>query len=259
MAKQSGLHQIRGKVGEHSYYKQTGVASGLIRSINQGMSSRVKTAEEYANVRLNNAEFGQAGRIAKVLGMMISPKYRPMLLPFSQSKMCKVILESIKNDTSAPWGQRNVSSTVDGVTVLVNALNSVRKNDPDSYGVSISMGEDVLYVDTDSILSAAKLAAIGANGYDIRVVAAAPWIGSFSGDGYGDSFARGNNYDLEDLTTGEHEAVNYAFRPAPPQGWPAFRQDFFIIIIMPYRTVNLTKYILQEHCTFFASEVPSEE
>lgn len=259
MAKQSGLHQLRGKVGEHSYYKQTGITSGLVRSINQGLSSRVKTADEYANTRLNNAEFGQAGRIAKVLGMFITPKYRPMILPFSQSKMCKLLLESIKQDSTAPWGKRNISSTVDGVTVLVNALNFVRKNDPESYGVSISMGEDELLVHTDDVMMPSKLAAIGADGYEIRVVACAPWIGSATDDGYGDSYARGLNYDLTDVDPGSDLHVNYEFRSAPPQGWPAFRHDFFVVIVMPFRTVNSSKYILQEHCTYFASEVPSED
>lgn len=256
MAKQSGLHQLRGKVGEHSYYKQTGVASGLVRSINQGMSARVKTSEEYANVRLNNAEFGQAGRIAKVLGMFITPKYRPMILPFSQSKMCKVLLESIKQDTSAAWGKRNVPSLDSGVSVLVNALNSVRKNDPESYGVSISISEDKLVINTDDVLAPAKLNAIGANGYNIRVIAACPWIGTAISDGYGDSFARANIYDISGATSSDDYSVDYAFRPTPPQGWPAFQQNFFVIIIMPYRQINDTDYVLQEHCTYFAAEVP---
>lgn len=256
MAKQSGLHQLRGKVGEHSYYKQTGVESGLVRSINQGMSARVKTSDEYANVRLNNAEFGQAGRIAKVLGMFISPKYRPMVLPFSQSKMCKVILESIKQDTTADWGKRNIPSTTNGVTVLVNALNSVRKNDPDSYGVNISMNEDNLEVSADPVIASAKLAAIGANGYHVRVIAASPWIGTAISNGYGDSFARANIYDYDEFVAGTSWSVDYQFRPAPPQGWPAFIQQFFVIIIMPYRIVNDADYILQEYCTYFASDIP---
>lgn len=259
MAKQSGLHQIRGKVGEHSYYKQTGVASGLIRSINQGMSERVKTSEEYANVRLNNAEFGQAGRIAKVLGMFISPKYRPMILPFSQSKMCKSILESIKQDSTSQWGQRNIPRTVDGVTVLVNTLNSVRKNDPESYGVSISIADDKLVVLLDPNISLAKINAIGADGYDLRVVAAAPWIGTPISTGYGDSFARANIYDQTELVPGDDWQVDYLFRPAPSEGWPAFVLQFFVVTILPYRNVNGTHYTLQEYCTFFASEVPSEE
>lgn len=258
MAKQSGLHQLRGKVGEHSYYKQTGVASGLVRSINQGMSARVKTSDEYANVRLNNAEFGQAGRIAKVLGMFITPKYRPMLLPFSQSKMCKVLLDAIKKDSTAAWGQRNISTTTSGIQVCINALNSVHKNDPESYGVSISLNEDQLRISLDETLSAAKLAAIDAEGFDIRVVAAAPWIGSYQGDGYGDSFARANFYDHADMVPGQDFDCDFLFRPVPPQGWPAFRLTFGVVIIMPYRTVNDRKYTLQEHCTYKAFDTPDE-
>ena len=249
---------MRGKVGEHSYYKQTGVANGLVRSINQGMSARVKTSDEYANVRLNNAEFGQAGRIAKVLGQFITPKYRPMLLPFSQSKMCKIILEAIKQDTKAEWGKRNISTSQSGIVVLINALNSVRKNDPESYGVSVSTVEDQLQVKVDNVLSTEKLDAIGANGYNIRVLAAAPWIGKAGNDRYGDSYARANIYDVYGAAPGDSNKVAYLFRPVPPEGWPAFRLTFGIIIIMPYRYVNGEEYTLQEHCTYFAFDTPDE-
>lgn len=256
MAKQSGLHQLRGKVGEHSYYKQTGVASGLVRSINQGMSSRVKTSEEYANVRLNNAEFGQAGRIAKVLGQFITPKYRPMILPFSQSKMCTVLLNAIKKDTSAAWGKRNVPFLDSGVTVLIDALNSVRKNDPESFGISIRMNEDKLEVYSNEVITQSKLDSIGASGFDARIIAACPWIGTALVDGYGESFARANIYDNFDNGAGDSWDVDYAFRPVPPKDWPAFQQNFFVVIILPYRTVNRVKYTLQEHCTYFASAIP---
>jgi len=259
MAKQSGIHQLRGKVGEHSYYRQTGIQSGLVRSINQGMSSRVKNDESFANTRLNNKEFGQAGRIARVLAQLITPKFRPMILPFSQSKMTTFILEAIKRDTTAPWGSRNVSETLSGATTLVDALNSVRKNDPDTYGVSISIVEDNLKVLVDDVLSSAKLSAIGADGYDIRVVAAAPWIGKRTNLMYGFSFARSNVYDLISMGSGDDNMVDYEFPSAPTEGFPAFRQDFFVIIIMPYRTVNNTRYTLQEHCSYFASDVPSQE
>lgn len=259
MAKQSGLHQLRGKVGEHSYYRQTGVKSGLVRAINQGMSARVKTSEEYSNVRLNNAEFGQAGRIAKVLGMFITPKYRPMILPFSQSKMCKALLESIKSDSSAAWGQRNIPSQSSGASILVNALNIVRKNDPESFGLSIGINAttDKLEVTSNEVLTQAKLDAIGASGYDLRVLAARPWIGTAHDGTYADSYARANIYDEVDKKAGDVIAIDYEFRPAPSAGWPAFSQEFFVIIIMPFRTVNNEKYTLQEHCTYFASEVPA--
>lgn len=256
MAKQSGLHQIRGKVGEHSYYSQTGVSGGLIRSINQGLSARVKNDAAFANTRLNNAEFGQAARISKVLGKLISPKFRPMILPFSQSKMSKIILEAIKTKTGA-WGQRNLSST--DLPVFLEAINSVHKNNPDEYGLLFSVDDaDNFIVESDETLFPAKLSAIGANGYDLVVLAARPWIGTYStaDSKYADSFARANIYQGNIDNGGEEYSVDYEFRPAPPAGWPAFDVDFMVVVIMPYRLINNTHHILQEHCTFVAMELP---
>lgn len=259
MAKQSGLHQIRGKVGEHSYYRQSGVSAGLIRSINQGLSSRVKTGEEYANTRLNNAEFGQACRIAGVLGQMVTPKYRPMILPFSQSKMAKIILESIKTKTGS-WGQRNLSST--DASVFVNAINSVHKNNPDEYGLSYSVNsQDEFVVTSDQTLFPAKLSAIGADGYNLVVLAARPWIGEFIAgmNDYAKSYPRVNTYLGDVSGAGESSTFDYSFRPAPPAGFHDFYVDFMVVVILPYRAVGGQSHILQEHCTFVAMELPSVE
>lgn len=106
MAKQSGIHQIRGKVGEMSYYQQSGVNAGIVRRINQGLSSRVKTAPEFANTRLNNAEFKTAASIAAAAGHSVIPAWRSMFRRFSQANMVKRIQEAIKQDTTNPWGLR---------------------------------------------------------------------------------------------------------------------------------------------------------
>lgn len=257
MAKQSGLHQLRGKVGEHSYYRQTGIVSGLVRSINQGMSARVKNDEAFANTRLNNAEFGQAGRIASALGQYITPKFRPMVLPFSQSKMAKVILEYIKNDTTAPWGQRNIVVANSG-DMQVAALNSVVKNRFEDFGLNLSIDEEqgVLSV-TVTAETSNKVAAIGANGVDVRFVAATTWIGTFvqSAGKYADSYARANAYteEMSSFEVGDDVTFDYALRPAPPEGWPAIMAERTgICILLPYRNINGKKHVLQEHCTFKA-------
>lgn len=255
MAKQSGLHQIKGKVGEHSYYQQTGVVGGLVRRINQGLSEKVKTAEAFANTRLNNAEFGQAGRISSVLGMFISPKFRPMLLPFSQSKMAKIVLESIKTD-SASWGQRNLTtSTIP--QVCCQALNSVSKNNFHNYGLSMSINDET---STLNILGRSefrnKMLSIGASGCDFRVVACSPWIGTFvpGNNAYANSYARGLNFDstYSNLLIDYELDLQYQFRSAPPQGWPAIYGNFFVIIVLPFKTLNGVNHYLQEHCTFYA-------
>lgn len=257
MAKQSGLHQLRGKVGEHSYYRQTGVSSGLVRSINQGMSQRVKTSEEYANVRLNNAEFGQGGRIASVLAQYITPKFRPMVLPFSQSKMAKIILEYIKNDTTAPWGQRNITATNSG-DMQVAALNAVAKNRFEEFGFNLVIDEELSQLNLSlSNESLSKISSIGADGFDCSFLAISTWIGNFvTGTGkYAPSYARANIYTdgIDDPELSDELIFTYSLRPAPPEGWPAFAAvRTGLLIVLPYRSINGTKYILQENCTFKA-------
>lgn len=257
MAKQSGLHQLRGKVGEHSYYRQTGIASGLVRAINQGMSSRVKNDEAFANTRLNNAEFGQAGRIASVLAQYITPKFRPMVLPFSQSKMAKVILEYIKNDSTAQWGQRNITVANSG-DMQVAALNSVVKNRFEDFGISLHVDEETLKLTcTFSNETINKLSAIGANGLTLQFAATTTWIGTFvqSSGKYADSYARANVYSdgQDNFDEGDSVEFTYTLRQAPPQGWPAIMAERTgVLIVLPHRIINGQAHILQEHCTFKA-------
>lgn len=261
MAKQSGLHQINGKVGEHSYYRQTGVASGLIRSINQGLSEKVKTDEAYVNTRLNNAEFGQACKIAARMIQYITPKFRPMILPFSQSKMAKLILEQIKESTGS-WGQRNLEDA-SGV-VSAPLLSTLAKNNFDAYGLSLDNdhGDGPLQLVCDSILSTAKLQAIGADGYSIRVVFTSTWVGDYISESrkYADSFSRGNNVDIERVVPGRTTDLSEAEYPLnPPQSWPAHAIRMIVVVVMPFRTINGTAHILQEHCSFKAFEELSIE
>lgn len=250
MAKQSGLHQIRGKVGEHSYYKQSGVAAGLIRSINQGMSARVKTGEEYANTRLNNAEFGQACAIAGGLGKTVTPKYRPMILPFSQSKMAKTILEIIKSKTGN-WGERNVAAA--DIDSLLAALNGTAKNDFSSYGVSLDFQEGELV--SDDVLSNAKLSAIGADKYLVNVSNVALRVGIYSAaeHKYAQTIVRGKS-EMFELNADDSKTFHTAF-PALPAG-PFVDFQFYVLVVMPARIVNGVDHILQEYCTFMTIAKP---
>lgn len=255
MAKQAGLHQIRGKVGEHSYYSQTGVVGGLIRSINQGLSEKVKTAAAFANTRLNNAEFGQAGRIAGVLARYIEPKYRPMILPFSQSKMAQQILEVIKRDTINPWGERNINDP-DGVAIAP-VLSSVAKNDFSDWGISFGAPTSEPGGDVDLNFSdqfEAKLGAIGAVDAEVRVLFANSVIGKFNtfNNKYAMSYARAN-IGLDTIVSGsgsETIAVNFPAAQDPAAPW--VDNNIVVVIVLPRRVVNGNEYILQEHCTFRA-------
>lgn len=89
-----------------SYYQQAGVNAGLVRRINQGLSDRVRTAVEFANTRLNNAEFKTASLVGAAAGHSVIPAWRSMFRRFAQANMVKRLKELIKEDTAHPWGLR---------------------------------------------------------------------------------------------------------------------------------------------------------
>lgn len=250
MAKQVGLHQIRGKVGEHSYYRQTGVSAGIIRAINQAMSGKVKSDDAFANTRLNNAEFGQACRIAAAIARYVTPKYRPMILPFSQAKLAKQILEQIKLD-DASWGQRNISDP--NGEILAPILSSVAKNNFDDWGIDLVW--DSANSQYDVVASAQfeeKLAAIGADGAAIKLAWAGTWIGNYNSDGrYVGTYARAN-FSGSDMSSAGSESFSPDYRPAPQAGDPVTESKMIVMIVLPFRTIHSTDHTLQEHCTFKA-------
>lgn len=265
MAKQSGLHQIRGKVGEHSYYRQSGVASGLIRSINQGLSSRVKTGDEYANTRLNNSEFGAAANVAGLLGRMITPKYRPMILPFSQSILAKDVLELAKNHAGF-WGQRTI--TADDTPALAAAVTRLSKlNVSDLTNLVLTRTSagavNVMGVFSNEVVN--ELASLGVDGIMYKITTFMLDSGQYNSDT--DHILRGRLRSV-DVVSGNlvisagggsvdiDEAVNVSQVPAPQH---FVRHQFAVTVIMPYRTLNSTPYILQELCRFQVNQVPAQE
>ena len=126
MAKQSGIHGIRGKINGVSYYSSKN-GGQLIRKINEGMSSRVKTAKEYANTRLNNAEFGAAGSLAGAIVRPISQRWRFILDSIATGKLVKAIKAAMMQDTASPWGERVVPLTQ--MAHLQDVFNGFSKNE----------------------------------------------------------------------------------------------------------------------------------
>lgn len=250
MAKQSGMHQIKGKVGEYSYYRQSGISNGLIRSINPAMSGRVKTGEEYANTRLNNAEFGQACRIAAKLISGITPKFRPMILPFAQAKLAKSVLDLIKQTDDA-WGERNLDDPQ--ATAVSPLINQLAKNNFDEYGVTLDTDDqDRLVAKSDNVICPAKLAAIGADGYRVRIIPFSLWQGKYdtTQHRYHFSFMDTNVYELAMADNEEDVIQGAAYPPHAPQGSPYTTINGIIVVVMPQRTIGGVENILQQYCTF---------
>lgn len=272
MAKQIGIHQIKGKVGNRSYYRQSGVADGLSREINAAMSGRVKTDEAYANTRLNNREFGQACKIAGILGRFIQPKFRPMVLPFSQSKMAQIVLEVIKNDptASAQWGYRGLAMSP--LVVPVEALNACVKNRFDDIFSDITWeltagtgaARTLEFAGTPQAGAQDFLRSIGADGIYTKVIACSfiykrP-VAADQEDATVLGLPRRSGTDetaVSGLTPTDNVSLNVTFiKPLAPTGGEV--ATIGVAIVMPYREIGGTQHILQEYCTYVAQQVAEE-
>lgn len=261
MAKQSGIHQLRGKVGEHSYYRQTGISSGLVRQINQGMSERVKTDLAYANTRLNNAEFGAAGNVASLLGKLVNPKFRPMILPFSQSIMAKRILELAKSST-ADWGKRVVTNT-DNAALADILTDSSKKAVSDFLQVTIdrtNATEIEVTLKTNASQSAI-FRDMGADSVLFNVVQYDVATGRYNNvkDAIQKGYVRVRESWEETKSTATDIDTYNSLNVAPFQPTPElfYGQQFVVVVVMPQRTINNEAHILQEHCMFAAYPIPS--
>jgi len=261
MAKQSGIHQIKGKVGEMSYYKQSGVSSGLIRSINQGMSARVKSGEEYANTRRNNVEFGGAADAAKVFIKTIVPKFRPMFVTFAQAKLTKSILALAQANDGVDWGKRSIVAA--DLSAVLENLNVLAKNDYSTYfGNFVSvLGSAAGKTELDISLTADQVDALiglGFDGVQFKLATYAVLTGEY-------------NENTGKITKGVRLPISSAIVDAELQAGQAFNEDteldgkesgatpatlisnrISVCVAMPYKIINEVPYTMQEWCSFAA-------
>lgn len=264
MAKQSGIHQIKGKIGEYSYYKSTGVQGGLIRSINQGLSERVKKSAEYANARLNNQEFGAAANVAGLLGKMVVPKFRPMILPFSQSRMAKEILKVAREHT-INWGQRVVTS--EDTEKLAAILTAQSKRDASEFvsleSTRVSISELEAYAgytaEQATLMSSLGITRLTVSASVINL-ATGEWlpISQTMSTGYIQRLSDGMVLDSSEVVSGESAGSTESVEVSqfiPESGHSA--HQLVIFVVMPERTINNVSHILQEYCSFVAMPLPA--
>lgn len=264
MAKQRGLHQIKGKVGEFSYYNQTGVSGGLIRKINEGLSARVKSDAAYANTRLNNREFGAAADTASLLGKTVVPKFRPMILPFSQSSMAKEVLK-IARQHVADWGQRVVTS--DDTAKLCDILSSMSKRAADEFvSVSVSRGSATAATVSASFTAAqaSLMIAQGITALTVKAVqydiATGQWVPLAQEMSTGYLLARDSVLPMDEIEitegSSDSQSEDLTVSTFVPEANHAGHQ-IVVFVIMPLRQLNSTRHILQEYCSFVALPLPA--
>ena len=263
MAKQTGLHLIKGKVGEYSYYRSAGVDAPLMRRINQGMSARVKTGDEYANTRLNNAEFKNAQGLATFLFNAVPNRKASMTRRFAIAMMTKKGLEYIK-DGSGNWGARIPVTGMDGIAV--DLLENHSKTGPYSgeFGdIEVTRAQDTFTISVNySDVVAADLLSKGIDGfYTLAVKGALAEVVDTDGfvrQHFGVSSIFPQNEDIDPEGAGVQASTftpSYTTLGMSPAGYTAAQGAqnngmYAIITFIPYRQVGSQRHTLYEYATF---------
>ena len=262
MAKQSSLFKLRGKAdGQSFYYSKNG--EYLTRKINPGMSSRVKTAEEYANTRLNNAEFGGAGNLAGAMIRTVSKRWRYILDSIATGLLVKGIKEAMMNDNTHDWGKRTV--LLADMPAIQDLYNRFSKNEMPQEIVDFvkanitSAGNgDTLTVNGDLALSGdlnSHYAALGADKVQCTLFCfgvSAPTVGA-DGKKYAPALPAFGKVVALSATVGDDvdliEGATYPNVPAVQNVAAAF--GGVLVIIEPLKTINNKEHVLQQHCSAY--------
>lgn len=266
MAKQSGIHGIRGKINGVSYYSSKN-GGQLIRKINEGMSSRVKTAKEYANTRLNNAEFGAAGSLAGAIVRPISQRWRFILDSIATGKLVKAIKAAMMQDTASPWGERVVPLTE--MAHLQDVFNGFSKNEM-TQEITNVLNNDMTYavanqsltIDDDVTFSSdtvQQLSDKGATHVSMKVFAfnvRKPYIGA-DGKTYVPSeplmadLSEELGKDHSDINTDEILLSSGTYNSIPAVLNEESHLGGVLVVLLPERKVGNEYYTLQELCSAY--------
>ena len=266
MAKQSGIHGIRGKINGVSYYSSKN-GGQLIRKINEGMSSRVKTAKEYANTRLNNAEFGAAGSLAGAIVRPISQRWRFILDSIATGKLVKAIKAAMMQDTASPWGERVVPLTE--MAHLQDVFNGFSKNEmPQEVvnclqnGFTYNAANHEMEIDAEAVMSADTVQQLldkGASNFTTKVFAfnvRKPYIGA-DGKTYvpADSLLVDISINLG-TSHGDVANATVLINSGTIADTPAVLNEEthlggLLVVVLPERKVGNEYYTLQELCSAY--------
>lgn len=273
MAKQVGLFGLRGKIENKSFYKTAGVSDTVIRNIPEGLSVRVKTADEYANTRLNNAEFKNANGIAAFLFNAVPNRKASMMRRFAIAEMTKKGLEVIR-DGSGQWGNRIPTEVMDllAVDLLENrAKTGAYQGEFGLLSLTITAGgqyEVALQMDDPT---RAALAEKGIDGfYALSVRGALAEV--VDGDGFvrqhfGVSSIKPTQIDISDDDTDVVQFTpSYATLGMSPAGYTAAQAAanngmYAIVTFVPFRQIGSQRHTLYEYATYAAlalGAIPSE-
>ena len=255
MAKQSGIHQLRGKIGGNVYYSQKGVDGGLVRKINEGMSSRVKTDAAFANTRRNSREFGFAGALAGAAIRSISKRWRTILDPFATGKFAKQIVSANRTAGSGGWGGRVIPLNINS-NLFKSFISSYAKNqylENFATGITYERPElgGVNITGSTTAETSQGLKDLGAEGVLYEFYGYDLIRGDFreESQAYTPSFSSIQLLGSVDAEIGQVTSLNVT-SPVAVLSDTAEHIFAVLVVALPYKVVNNAKYTLQEMCSF---------
>lgn len=257
MAKGQSTFRQLGKIDGRKYYQMKGVDGIVSQSINQGMSNRVKNDAAYANTRLNNAEFGGAGSTAGAITRALSQKWRYLLVPFATGKLAKDVRSIMLLDASGKWGQRGLAGTT-WQSALAEKVSAYSKNPVADYRnlsiyATFSSSEGLtIHCDSADDLHNEKLEALGCKG--VKIIFLGGVLNASTFDTASGKYAPALN-DMQVVTEqtrdfGDSGEDGDSREDIKVTAQVANKLYGGIVVLLPYKEVNGTEYIMQEHCSF---------
>lgn len=274
MAKQTGIHGLRGKVNGMSYYGSK-VGGSLVRKINEGMSARVKTDKAYANTRKNNAEFGMCGDLAGALIKPFTIRWRFLLDSIATGKMVKTLKELVALDLVSAWGQRAIQLTE--YQQIRNKWNSLSKNEMLAEIVSqISQGvtfdgntQKVILpgIPSMSVDTIQELLDKGANYFYTKVYAVKVGLPTFNSSLESYTNATAELVEIPSLGASDDikigETINLFGADEAVSGVSPLDEEpdlgALAVVFLPARKVGNSINVLQQYCSAFMVPVSAAE
>ena len=270
MPKQASLHKINGKAdGRSYYYSQNG--GWLSRTINPGMSERVKTAPEFANTRRNGKEFGSIGMFCGSIVRSLTNRWRFILDPITTGKFVKDVYNLLRAETGV-WGQRQLSENANHQ--VYKFLNKYSKN-PLPNGLAAEFNDNTMAFLTTNTATVAvnnedgielgnnwaeEIQSKGATHAVVLLVAmrSTPPIYSETAE----SYAEGTPGEMlimaeEDITLGSSQTIfASSYTPFVSTSWEEDVDAHAVgIIVLPQKMIGSNLYTMQELCSFHCVSV----
>lgn len=253
MAKSSELLALRGKVAGKSFYAMKGVEGTLVRSINEGMSNRVKNDAAYANTRLNAAEFGSAGSMAGAVIRTVSKRWRTILQAFATAMLTKAVRNLIIQDTTNPWGER-VLSVTGWQGIVQQAVSRLVKNSYEenfANGITAPVQTEGQPITVNVVTTAQDsegLVSLGASGVRYEFYLQRVTKPQFANGKYTTPAASVEYIGAADTVIGT-AITETVTSSVSAESSDSTALESIIIVALPTRTVNGETYVLQELCS----------